>query len=232
MFSRIILFIVTLIFMLNLGLNSAVAAGKKANSIILPPLASKAEKQQYIEAQKAQTTESSGVKASHILTPIEFTDPNLSMASVRTYLISDYDGDGFYSAFSHVFDVDTNLVSQNIYIDIYIRYIGGSWEFLDSTSDFTIFGHQFDDTEIAVYLESGYFPDYYDIRIDVRDADDPRYGVSYYPANFSALGDIPLEDEIEDDDIYLGSTGFMTLFLLASLLFWRMHSRKAIRVKN
>lgn len=226
MFSKIILSTISLFFLLNIGLNSAAAANdKKAISTMLPPLASQQEKQDYLQLQKSQSANISAfsIQAAHIRVPIEFTDPDLSVASARSFLISDFDGDGYYQEFSNQVDVDTALLSQDVYIEFFIRYPGGSWQYLHSSGEFTIDGNSVLDTvEIATSLMEGYIPDLYDIRIDVHDAIDPRYGVSYGPADFPGLAQLPLEDEVEDSDIYLGSTGVITLLILLSLMVWRL----------
>jgi hypothetical protein len=139
---------------------------------------------------------------------------DITLYDASTTLISDFDDDGFYHRFSVAIDVDTIYSTSWVYAKLYLSYEGGPWNYYASSDDFHIHG----DSELDIHvveteLAEGFPAGYYDIRIELYDAEYGDYLLSYGPYDDSSLSALPLEDSVYDDVYY--STGITTEVIVA-----------------
>ena len=141
----------------------------------------------------------STVMASHITTGYYYSDITLYDAS--TELISDFNYDGFYHRFSIAIDIDTIYDTAYVYTKLYLSYEGGPWDHFATSENYHIHGDsELDTFIIETELLDGYPPGYYDVRIEVYDADYNEWLFSYGPYNDASLAALPLEDSYYDND--------------------------------
>lgn len=120
-----------------------------------------------------------------------------------TDLISDFDHDGFYHRFSVTIDADTIFETAYIYARLYLSYEGGPWNHYSSSNNYHINGDSEDDTFIIeTELGDGFPAGYYDVRIELYDADHDSWVMTYGPYDDNSLSALPLEDSYYDDDGY------------------------------
>ncbi|HEY9200389.1 MAG TPA: choice-of-anchor H family protein [Gammaproteobacteria bacterium] len=169
-----------------------------------------------------------------------YGDFSIHDASVE--LFNDYDYDGFYHHFSVTLDADTVYSNAHVYAELYISYEGGPWNYYAGSDVFTIYGDSASDAfVIETELVEGFPAGYYDIRIDLYDAHNNAWLLSYGPYADSSLSTLPLEDSYSDSfydgasvsyqtDVYVHGNGSMnvwSLLLLAALaIIARRFSRR------
>ncbi|NMP17812.1 choice-of-anchor H family protein [Thalassotalea sp. Y01] len=152
-------------------------------------------------------------------------------------LFDDYDYDGYYQSFSVIFDADLTSGPENMAVGVYavmfIRESNGPWEHYYTTDDFIIIGSDSEDAyEVYTELDEGYYPDYYDILIELYDSEHGYLVASYSSDDSDSLYALPLESyEYDEYDDYHdhhhdhhddgGSMGIMVLLSLFSLLISR-----------
>ena len=139
---------------------------------------------------------------------------DITIYDASTTLISDFDDDGFYHRFSVGIDVDTISSTSWVYAKLYLSYEGGPWNYYASSDDFHIHG----DSELDIYvveteLAEGFPAGYYDIRIELYDAEYGDWLLSYGPYDDDSLSALPLEDSVYDDVYY--SSGYTTEVIVA-----------------
>ena len=125
----------------------------------------------------------------------------------ETSLTHDEDADGFYSLLRVTFDADVDLGNSEVYAMLYLSYEGGPWNHYYSTDIFPI--HEdasHDQYEVVTQLLEGYSSGYYDILIELYEADSDRHVASFGPYEDDALAVLPLEDQWHDQ-IYVHSHG-------------------------
>jgi len=135
---------------------------------------------------------------------------DITIYDASTTLISDFDDDGFYHRFSVAIDADTIYSTSWVYAKLYLSYEGGPWNYYASSDDFHIHG----DSELDIHvveteLAEGFPAGYYDILIELYDAEFGELLHSYGPYDDDSLSTLPLEDSVYDDDGYY-STGVTT----------------------
>ncbi|RDX37300.1 GlyGly-CTERM sorting domain-containing protein [Kangiella sp. HD9-110m-PIT-SAG07] len=161
--------------------------------------------------------------------------------NVKTEIFTDADDDGFYREFTLTFDVDTeSSADRDVYVNLYQRNNGGSWEFETESNVFTVYGYSSEDAyEISGNWQSGYPANYYDFRLEVIDADTGEVLDDVSP-EFSSLLQVPLEDANSDtresnpnppsstssSESGGGSTSLLTLILLGLLGAWRQKTKR------
>jgi hypothetical protein len=124
-------------------------------------------------------------------------DPHrwFALDHINVHLFDDPDRNGFYSSLELAFDVDVEYGTAWVYADIWIRPHGGYYEHLYSTDIFAIHGQGSNDTYVvSADLLANYHSDYYDLMIELYDADGYASPVAladpwYHPA----LSALPLE---------------------------------------
>lgn len=123
----------------------------------------------------------------------------------------DDDADGFFYGLDVFFDVDTDFQSAFVYAALYLSLNGGPWELYYTTEDFEINGAIADDEYLVeTELFEGYPTDYYDVLIEIYDADFGDFVAEFGPADSAALSVLPLEDQIRDTPVVVGS-GFVAV---------------------
>ena len=140
---------------------------------------------------------------------IYYADSDITIYDASTSLISDFDDDGFYHRFSVAIDADTIYSESWIYAELYLSYEGGPWNYYASSDEFHIHGDsELDIMVIETELAEGFPAGYYDIRIELYDAESGDWLLSYGPYDDDSLSVLPLEDSVYDSDHY--STGYST----------------------
>ncbi len=125
---------------------------------------------------------------------------DFSIYNVTTELLSDLDYDGFYHHFSITVDADTIFSNAYVYAKLYLSYEGGPWNYYASSASYPIYADSsFDTFVIDTVLENGYDTGYYDIRIELYDAEFNTRVVSYGPYDDYSINALPLEDNFRDD---------------------------------
>jgi len=156
------------------------------------------ESMQALKVQGFRTE--STVMAAHISVIEHVSTGEVSVYDVSTELISDFDHDGFFHRYSAVIDVDTIYDTSYIYVRLYLSYEGGPWNYYASSDLYHIHGDSENDAfAIETELVDGYPAGYYDVRIEVYDADNDEWLSSYGPYDDASLAALPLEDSYHDD---------------------------------
>lgn len=131
----------------------------------------------------------------------------------------DYDDDGFYHRLKVSFDPDViSGGSAWVYAKLYLSLEGGPWNHYYTTDVFPIEGDNSDDDYVvATNLMDGYPTGYYDVLIELYDADYDLLVDSYGPYEDRDLAVLPLEDSYRDRDGGGGAMGpgLLLLGLLA-----------------
>lgn len=139
-----------------------------------------------------------------------------SLFDASTELISDFNYDGFYHRFSVTFDVDTIYDVSYVYAEVYLSYEGGPWNYYATSDNYHIYLDSENDTmTIETELADGFSPGYYDVRIEIYDADSNEWLLSYGPYDDASLNALPLEDSYHDDFNYLND-GHLTTEVIVS----------------
>lgn len=160
---------------------------------------------------------------------VQLKHNDYSLFDASTLLLYDEDGDGYHHEFSVTIDVDTLFEHSVIYADLYLSYQGGPWIYYASSNVMDIYSDEYDDTfSIETKLVNGYPTGYYDMKINVYDAQTDQYLLSYDHHNDDSLYAIPLEDSNRDSyyhyesDLVVshgtGSNDWLGLLMLFSLL--------------
>ncbi|NNF17978.1 MAG: hypothetical protein HKN70_14635 [Gammaproteobacteria bacterium] len=114
-------------------------------------------------------------------------------------LYYDDDGDGHYYGLEVSFDADTYYAVANVFARLYLSFEGGPWEHYYTTDVFAIFSDSSDDIySVDTEFFVGYPTGYYDVLIELYDADYGDYLAELGPANAPDLRDLPLEDQQKD----------------------------------
>ncbi len=125
-----------------------------------------------------------------------------SIYDASTTLISDLDGDGFYHRISVNIDADTVYATALVYARLYLSFEGGPWNLYATSDAYYINGDSsLDGFTVETELAEGYAPGYYDVRIELYDAELNQWLVSAGPYDAPSLSALPLEDSYLDDAI-------------------------------
>jgi len=143
--------------------------------------------------------EESTVMAAHIITTVYSSHGDVAVYDVSTELISDFDYDGYFHRYSVAIDADTIFDTSYIYARLYLSYEGGPWNYYASSDNYHIHGDSEMDTFIIeTELADGYPAGYYDLRIEIYDAETDVWLTSYGPYDDVSLSALPLEDSYDD----------------------------------
>lgn len=186
-----------------------------------------------------------GVLESSSTTITHYAVNAFTIYNVTTDLISDFDYDGFYHRFSVEIDADTIYDNSYVYAKLYLSYQGGPWNYYATSNAYHIYGNSENDAfVIETELTDGFPSGYYDVRIELYDADYNEWLTSYGPYDDASISALPLEDSYSDnstiDIIYPAQTevvvvgsGSMGLWLLLlSALVLTISRHKLITNKN
>ena len=169
-------------------------------------------------------------------------DHHLSVFSAQSWLVTDVDNDGFYQTFSMDLDIDNNYGSSDVYAQVFISADSINWESLYVSEHFIVNENDTSDKfSMEFDLASGFAPDYYNIKVEIIDANNHMTMLTIDPSSYSALYALPLEDSNNDavsqdsppppppaGEVRTsvstesgGSFGLLSLTLLGGLLFIR-----------
>ena len=147
-----------------------------------------------------------GFRAESLITVINIESINynhvvdITLFDASTELISDFNDDGFYHRFSVTIDADTIYETSYVYAELYLSYEGGPWNHYASSDAYHIHGDsELDIFTIETELADGFPPGYYDVRVELYDADSDELLLSYGPYDDTSLSALPLEDSYYDD---------------------------------
>jgi hypothetical protein len=124
--------------------------------------------------------------------------PGYGIGNVRTTLLIDSDGDGYYSRFRVTFDPDADFDGTYVYAKFWLRAQGGEWIEEHVSEDFLVDSTGTDDVySLTADWVSGYPTSYYDVQIDLHDAATGGL-VASAGSERPELSRIPLEDQGRD----------------------------------
>lgn len=111
-------------------------------------------------------------------------------------LITDRDGDGYYSEFRVRFDADSHIGDVRVYARLYLRRLGESeWFLYRETDDFWIEGYDDDDDYyVTTTLEDGFATGEYDVLIDLYESGYSGIVATIGPYEMPGLAYLPLEE--------------------------------------
>lgn len=125
----------------------------------------------------------------------------ISIFDASTELVSDFDYDGFHHRFSVSIDADTIHETSYVYAKLYLSYEGGPWNHYATSNNYHIYGDSaLDSFVIETELANGFSTGYYDVRIELYDADLGDWLLSYGPYDDTSLSNLPLEGHYYDDE--------------------------------
>ncbi len=128
--------------------------------------------------------------------PIEL--PGYSIRDVATTLIIDDDGDGHYSKFRVEFDPDADFDGTFVFAEVWVRAQDGEWIQEHVSDDFLVDASGDADVySLTADWVSGYPTAFYDVQVDLRDADTGAL-VASAGSERPELSRIPLEDQGRD----------------------------------
>lgn len=170
--------------------------------------------------------------ATKLLTAEHLVDQIFLIFDAQTVLNIDDDADGFFQHLKVTFDADVDYGDAHVYAMLYLSLEGGPWNHYFTTDVFHI-EEDFSDDEYVVEtrLLEGYPTGYYDVLIELYEADLDIHVASYGPNDTDMLFALPLEDQQRDypsTDYYVyddchdcGGGGSFGWFSLLSLLLLR-----------
>ena len=152
-------------------------------------------------------------------------------------LYDDFDNDGFHHFLSVRIDADSWRQSAWVFAELYLSADGVNWEHYHSTEDFWIGGESGDDEFfVDTELQSGYPKGYYDLLIELYDADIGSFADEFGPRESAGMELLPLEDKTQDPrpvEVIVvegdGGGGAMSWLLLPALAAAGWRGRRSFR---
>lgn len=154
------------------------------------------------EGFRIESTMKSTIAVAHIFDSGYVAHNDVTIYDASTELISDFNGDGFYHRFSVSIDADTVFDTSYIYARLYLSFEGGPWNHYATSDNYHIHGDsELDTFVIETELADGFPLGYYDVRVEIYDADFDEWLLSYGPYDDASLSALPLEDSYYDDQM-------------------------------
>jgi hypothetical protein len=158
-----------------------------------------------------------------------------SIFDAQSVISRDDDGDGFYHRIRVDFDADVDSGTAWVYAKLYLSLEGGPWNLYYTTNSFEIEDDLSDDAyTVTTRLLDGYPTGYYDVLIELYDADYDLLEVNYGPFEDEDLAVLSLEDFYRDDyyDDGVGGGGGAMGPLLLLLALMGLSCNKGLRLKG
>ena len=138
--------------------------------------------------------------AVHVDSTSSVSSSDIFVFDASSELISDFNYDGFYHRFSVSVDADTVFETAYVYAKIYLSYEGRPWNLYATSDNYHIYGDsELDRFVIETELGEGFPTGYYDVRIELYDADHNIWVDTYGPYDDADLLELPLEDSYYDE---------------------------------
>lgn len=185
----------------------------------------RSEQLEQAQVDEASPLAASGSRVTDATLQRTLTHPTgrvFTVFDAQAYISRDDDDDGFYHRLRVSFDPDvTTGGSAWVYARLYLSLEGGPWNHYFTTDVFPIDGDNAGDAyEVVTRLLDGYPTGYYDVLIELYDADYDLLVDNYGPYEDRDLAVLPLEDSYHDSDGGGGAMG-PGLLLLALLAVTR-----------
>lgn len=159
----------------------------------------------------------STLRAARAISSDYVSNADIIIYDASTELISDFNDDGFYHRFSVTIDADTVYDTSYVYARLYLSFEGGPWNHYATSDNYHIYGDsELDTFVIETELADGFQPGYYDVRIELYDADFDNWLLSYGPYDDASLSALPLEDSYFDDQFPVAIYPVETQVVVAS----------------
>lgn len=159
----------------------------------------------------------SALRAARAISSDYVSNADIIIYDASTELISDFNDDGFYHRFSVTIDADTVYDTSYVYARLYLSFEGGPWNHYATSDNYHIYGDsELDTFVIETELADGFPPGYYDVRIELYDADFDNWLLSYGPYDDASLSALPLEDSYFDDQFPVAIYPVETQVVVAS----------------
>lgn len=125
--------------------------------------------------------------------------------NVSTRLLTDRDGDAYFSEFRVRFDADSDIGDVLVYARLYLRRFGETdWLLYHTTDDFWLDGRSdSDDYYVTTTLDDGFATAEYDLLIDLYEVGYSGIVATIGPAHSDQLAYLPLEEVALDLPIEL-----------------------------
>lgn len=164
--------------------------------------------------------------------PAAMASPDHYIFDADVVLFDDLDSDGFFRFLSVRIDADSLSDSAYVFAELYLSPDGITWERYHTTDDFWIGGATSDD-ELFVETElvTGYPPGFYDLLIELYDADFGTFSDEFGPNQSEGMELLALEDAAHDPEpvqvtvVDGGGGAFGWLFIPALLVAGRLGRR-------
>jgi hypothetical protein len=155
-----------------------------------------------------------------------------SIFDAQAVMSWDDDDDGFFHRLRVSFDPDVTGDEAWVYARLYLSLEGGPWNLIYTTEVFPIHSDDSDDAyEVVTRLIDGYPTGYYDVLIELYDADYDLLVLNYGPYEDRDLAALPLEDSYRDSyDDYDGGGGALDVGLLLLLMSAGLLARGVVAV--
>ncbi|WP_417763950.1 choice-of-anchor H family protein [Shewanella sp.] len=170
------------------------------------PSVTRQEMQQQISAKPASKTKVGvPLKISSVTSHSYYHE--FRFYDVQTYLLDDFNYDGFYHSFSLNIDADVYGATAGeqipVYAVIYTSRNGGDWRHLHTTNVFYLQGESaYDSYEVVTSLDTGFPTDYYDVLIDLYEYGYDDVVATISSDNTNSLYALPLQSYDRDNDNY------------------------------
>jgi hypothetical protein len=218
--------------------SSPITLGKTRAERLLIKKQAKQVHEQKLHAQEKNTNNVVNVirQSAHI--------HDFSIYRAFSYLLEDIDEDDYYQSFSIVFDADVYQTAYaEVYAELYLRKEGGPWIHYYSSDIFALYGESEDDEfEVVTTLEQGFTSNFYDVLIDLYEANSDELVASYSADDNNALYALALESsdydepyidvEVTEVEIIHSNGGSLTLLTLLMTFMLALFRYIPVTIQN